>query len=76
MQAAIASAVGTYRYDSMFDYWKNVKSSKLSYLVKEAHKELGIVQHRINGRNKKRYERGWLTNPYMMRDWMPSSIST
>ena len=70
------AGVGTYRYDTMFDYWKYIKCRKLKFLVKRAYTEMSMAGRRIGRRNRRRYERGQLTNPFMMRNWMTNSIST
>jgi len=72
----LVAGVGTYRYDTMFDYWKYIKCRKLKFLVKRAYTEMSMAGRRIGRRNRRRYERGQLTNPFMMRNWMTNSIST
>ena len=76
LQESLASGVTTLHYDSMFSYWKHLKSRKLKFLVKSAYKNLAIAQHYITRRNRRRYIEGLLTNPFMTRNWMPSSICT
>ena len=76
LQASLSVGLGTLHYDSLFDYWKEIHSAKLRNVVKEAYGILQIVKVAIDGENKRRFERGQMTNPYMVPDWIPNSIST
>ena len=76
LQASLAHGLGTLHYDSIFDYWKELKPRKIRRTVKAAFESMKQARHLIHKENKKRFERGQLTNPFMLQDWMPNSIST
>ena len=63
-------------YDSMFDYWSELQCWKLRDVVKDAFEGMKRARQLIHNENKKRFEGGQLTNPFMLQDWMPNSIST
>jgi len=76
LQGSLAHGLGTMHYDSMFDYWSELQCLKLRHVVKDAFEKMNQARKSIHNENKKRFERGQLTNPFMLQDWMPNSIST
>ena len=70
------SGLGTLHYDSLFDYWNELTSPELRTLVENTYDHMRHIQTFIHNENKKRFQKKQLTNPFMLPDWMPNSIST
>ena len=73
----VAMNVGTYHYDTLFDYYEQLTDSRASEVVK---KYYNFVKHNINPdlkkRNNRRLSKGHLSYPYLEHYWLPNGIQT
>ena len=69
--------LGTFRYDSLFDYSDKLDDSEAGDVVFEhflrLHRDVNPL---LVARNEKRLEKGHLTYPYFLPRWLPNGVQT
>ncbi|XP_065059744.1 allene oxide synthase-lipoxygenase protein-like [Rhopilema esculentum] len=76
LQGSLTHGLGSLHYDEFFDYSEEITCERLRHLVRHAYDDMKHARDEIHERNRKRYQAGHLTNPFMLQEWMPNSIST
>lgn len=73
----VAMNVGTYHYDTLFDYYKQLSHPYASEVVRFSYHYLNfVVNRKLKARNKRRLKKGYLTYPYLEPYWLPNGIQT
>ena len=75
IQSAGLNFLGTFRFDTLFDYGNELEDINAVNLVNGYYSYLmQVVQPHMLEENRKRKERGQLTYPYFIPRWVPNSI--
>ena len=70
-------SLGSLHFDDLFDYGPQIKDKAGSHIVKKHYERLNnIVKPLLDNRNKERFQRGYLTYPFLTPGWVPNSICT
>lgn len=77
IQASLSLILGTFRYDSLFDYSDKLDDNQAGEVVFDHFLRL---HHEVNpvllARNEKRLAKGHLTYPYFLPRWLPNGVQT
>ena len=77
IETSFHNSLGSFRFDSLFDYGNELKDIKAVNLVNGYYSYLmQIVQPRMQEVNRKRKENDDLTYPYLIPRWLPNGIQT
>lgn len=69
--------VGTYHYDTLFDYYGQLKNPAAKQVVRFYFYYLKYaVSPRLKFRNYRRLKAGHLTYPYLQHPWIPNGVQT
>jgi hypothetical protein len=76
-QVSFSKTLGSYRYDRLFDYGKNLDDMKGKAVVVRYFDRLNqVVEPLLAKRNKLRLTCGHLTFPYLLPKWVPNGVQT
>lgn len=76
-QIEVAINVGTYHYDTLFDYYGQLKNPAAKQVVRFYFYYLKYaVSPRLKFRNYRRLKAGHLTYPYLQHPWIPNGVQT
>jgi hypothetical protein len=77
VQTVVSLALGSLRFDKLFDYGPQMLDKDAAEVVKKHHRILMTrVKAIIEQRNDERFKEGHLTYPYLKPGWIPNSIHT
>ena len=77
LQASFVNSLAVFRYDTLFDYGKDLQDDKAEEVVNRYHNKLmKDVQADLEAENEKRLNNGDLTYPYLLPKWLPNGIQT
>ena len=77
IEASFSNSLATFRFDTLFDYGNELQDTKAAITVNSYYRYLmDVVQPRMQELNQKRKERGHLTYPYLIPQWLPNGIQT
>ena len=77
LQSSFVNGLASFRYDSLFDYYKELKDEAARKIVNKHFNRLREdVQPDLERENKKRLDNGDLTYPYYLPTWMTNGIQT
>ena len=70
-------SLGSLRLDRLLDYSPHLQDKAGGAIVLKHYQRLhSVSKPLLDERNKKRFQEGYLTYPYMSPAWIPNSIST
>lgn len=77
IQSAAFNSLGSFRFDSLFDYGNELDDTKAANLVNAYYCRLmDKVQPYLQARNRLREKNGYLAYPYFIPKWLPNGIQT
>ncbi|XP_078378230.1 polyunsaturated fatty acid 5-lipoxygenase-like isoform X2 [Oculina patagonica] len=77
LEASFSNSLGTFRFDTLFDYGNELDDRKAVNLVNGYYSYLmHVVQPHMQEENRKRQEKDDLTYIYLIPRWLPNGIQT
>lgn len=77
IQSTAFNSLGSFRFDSLFDYGNELDDTKAANLVNAYYCRLmDKVQPYLQARNRLREKNGYLAYPYFIPKWLPNGIQT
>ncbi|KAJ7384832.1 hypothetical protein OS493_019509 [Desmophyllum pertusum] len=77
IQSSFSNSLGTFRFDTLFDYGNELDDIKAVNLINSYYGYLmEVVQPLMQDLNQERKDKGQLTYPYLTPRWVPNGIQT
>lgn len=77
IEASFVNSLGTFRFDSLFDYGNELEDPKATKVVNDFYCFLmRVLQPKMQLINRKREKYGYLTYPYFIPRWLPNGIQS
>ena len=77
IEASFVNSLGTFRFDSLFDYGNELEDPKATKVVNDFYCFLmRVLQPKMQLINRKREKYDYLTYPYFIPRWLPNGIQS